>query len=308
MNSMGKHFSARRIAALAALTGLAASLQLAPAAPAAQAQGGTSAVRQLVDPVDACGTRPQRPDGSYLSCTFHDEFDGTALDRTRWMAQDTALTGVFTGQGGCYRDNKRTISVGDGTLRLTSSILDQVFVCQSPYAPFPTSSEVSTVATISRFTQAYGRFSARVRFSAATGGHAAFWLYPQVQTYGRWPLSGEVDIAEWMGNDPSHVYPSVHYFGEDKSRSTGHTCPGPAASTGFHTYTLDWTPTVMRFSYDGQLCWSHSWTPTNVRPPAPFDKPFYVVLTQIWGTGSAARTSTSPKTATMTIDWVRAWK
>ncbi|MBM0125829.1 glycoside hydrolase family 16 protein [Pimelobacter simplex] len=306
---MGKRVHARRIAAVAALAALAAGLQPAPAAPAARAQGGTPhPVRQVADPVDACGTRPLRADGSYYACTFHDEFDGTTLDRTRWMAQDTKLTGVFTGQGGCYLDNSRTIAVGGGSLRLTATIRDQLFVCQSPYAPFPTNSEVSTVATISRFTQTHGRFSARVRFSPSTGGHAAFWLYPQVQTYGRWPLSGEVDIAEWFGNDPSHVYPSLHYFGEERARSTGRTCPGPTASTGFHTYTVEWTPTIMRFSYDDQLCWSHAWTPTNVRPPAPFDKPFYIVLTQIWGTGSAARTATSPRTATMVVDWVRAWR
>ncbi|GAA3549831.1 glycoside hydrolase family 16 protein [Nocardioides daeguensis] len=269
-------------------------VDLAPAAPSA--------------PVDACGPRVQRADGSSYSCTFHDEFDGTTLDRTRWIAQDTALTGVFTGQGGCYVDNDRAIRVDDGTLHLTATIRDRMFLCRSPYAPFPTRSEVATVATTHRFAQTYGRFSARMRFSAATGGHAAFWLSPQDHAYGKWPLSGEVDVAEWFGNDATRVYPSVHYLGEDKSQSTGRECPVPGATTGFHTYTVEWTPTEMRFLYDDRFCWSHSWTPRNVRAPAPFDQPFTVVLAQIWGSGWAARRTTSPTTTTLDVDWVRAWE
>jgi beta-glucanase (GH16 family) len=259
-------------------------------------------------PADACGPRQQRADGTYYSCSFHDDFDGTTLDRTRWTAQDTALTGVFTGQGGCYRDNPRTIRVEDGALHLTATIHPRMFLCQSSIAPFPTRSEVATVTTASRFTQTYGRFSARMRFSAATGGHAAFWLSPEEHAYGKWPLSGEIDVAEWFGNDPTHVYPSVHYLGEGRQESTGRECPEPGATTGFHTYTVEWTPTVMSFSYDDQLCWSHSWVPTNVRAPAPFDRPFNMVLAQIWGSGWAARRLSSPTTSTLAVDWVRVWQ
>lgn len=259
-------------------------------------------------PSDACGPRPQRADGTYYSCSFHDDFNGTALDRTRWMAQDTAQTGVFTGQGGCYRDNARTIAVAGGTLRLTATIHPQMFLCRSPFAPVTTRSEVATVTSSARFTQTYGRFSARLRFSDATGGHAAFWLSPEDHAYGKWPLSGEIDVAEWFGNDQTHVYPSVHYVGEGRQESTGRDCAVPTATTGFHTYTVEWSPTEMRFFYDGQFCWSHRWVPTNVRAPAPFDKPFNLVLAQIWGSGWAARRLSSPTTSTLTVDWVRAWR
>jgi hypothetical protein len=257
---------------------------------------------------DACGPQPLRPDGSSYSCSFHDDFDGTTLDRTRWTAQDTSKTGVFTGQGGCYRDNPRTIGVEGGTLRLTATIHPQMFLCKSSIAPFTTRSEIATVTTTARFTQTYGRFSARMRFSAATGGHAAFWLSPEDHAYGKWPLSGEIDVAEWFGNDQSHVYPSVHYLGEGRQESTGRDCAVPGTTTGFHTYTVEWTPTLMTFFYDDQLCWSHRWVPTNVRAPAPFDKPFSMVLAQIWGSGWAARRLSSPTTSTLEVDWVRVWQ
>lgn len=259
-------------------------------------------------PTDACGPRPKRADGTYYSCSFHDEFGGTTLDRTRWTAQNTAQTGVFTGQGGCYRDNARTIAVAGGTLRLTATIHPQMFLCRSPFTPVTTRSEVATVTTSSRFTQTYGRFSARLRFSDATGGHAAFWLSPEDHAYGKWPLSGEIDVAEWFGNDQTHVYPSVHYVGEGRQESTGRDCPVPTATTGFHTYTVEWSPTEMRFFYDDRFCWSHRWVPTNVRAPAPFDKPFNLVLAQIWGSGWAARRLSSPTTSTLSVDWVRVWK
>jgi len=280
------------------------------------AQGRASQTRRVVPvaeapaPRDACGERPVRAEGGHYACTFRDDFDGTALDRSRWMVQETSFSGMLGGSMGCYVDNERTVRVDSGLLHLTSTILPEPFLCRSPYGSWMTDSEVSTVATRSRFTQTYGRFEARLRFPAESGipgSHSAFWLYPQEHAYGRWPGSGEVDIAEWFSARPANVYPSVHYAGENVLQSSGYNCPMPTASTQFHTYAVEWTPSVMRFLYDGRLCFSHSWTPTGMSAPQPFDKPFYVVLTQVWGAAWNTRTDAMPARSTLTVDWVKAW-
>jgi len=271
---------------------------VAPAAPAAPA------------PVDTCGSRPKRAEGGYYACSFYDDFDGDALDRSKWMVQQTSFSGMYGGSKGCYVDNDRTVQVRGGLLRLTSTILPTEFLCRSPYGSFTTNAEVSTVATRSKFTQTYGRFEARLKLPAESGipgSHSAFWLYPQDQAYGRWPGSGEVDIAEWFSGLPANVYPSVHYAGEDTRLSSGYNCKMPTASTAFHNYAVEWTPKVMRFYYDGRLCYSHSWKPTGMTGAQPFDKPFYMILTQVWGLAWNTRTAKMPDTSTLTVDWVKAW-
>ncbi|GAA1540573.1 glycoside hydrolase family 16 protein [Nocardioides humi] len=285
-------------------------------------RGKVSQTRKVVPPVqpatpkppapsDACGVQPERAEGGYYSCTFRDDFDGTTLDRSRWMVQETSFSGMYGGSKGCYVDNDRTVRVDSGLLLLTSTILDEEFLCRSPYGSFTTNAEVSTVATRSQFVQTYGRFEARIKMPAEAGipgSHSAFWLYPQDQAYGRWPGSGEVDIAEWFSGLPGNVYPSVHYAGENTALSSGYNCRMPTSSTEFHTYAVEWTPSIMRFYYDGQLCYSHSWTPTGLRAPQPFDQPFYIVLTQVWGLGWNTRTDAMPDTSTLVVDWVKAWQ
>ena len=80
------------------------------------------------------------------------------------------------------------------------------------------------------------------------------------------------------------------------------------ASTAFHTYVVEWTPTLMRFSYDGRVCFEHAWTPTNVTGSAPFDRPFNLVLSQAWGSLWNAPTAQTSGASTLVVDWVRAWQ
>jgi len=286
--------------------------QVAPAAAAAPRTPAPTPAPQVTaqGPSDACGPRPKRAEGGYYACTFRDDFDGTALDRSRWMVQETSFSGMYGGSDGCYVDNDRTVRVDGGLLRLTSTILPEPFVCASPYGSFTTRAEVSTVATRSRFTQTYGRFEARLRFPAESGiagSHAAFWLYPQEHTYGAWPHSGEIDVAEWFSGLPANVYPSVHYAGENTALSSGYNCAMPTASSAFHDYAVEWTPKVMRFYYDGRLCYTHAWTPSDRKAPQPFDQPFYLVLTQVWGMSWNSRSAAMPDTSTLLVDWVKAW-
>jgi hypothetical protein len=60
----------------------------------------------------------------------------------------------------------------------------------------------------------------------------------------------------------------------------------------------------MTFSYDGQECFRHSWTPNApLTGSQPFDQPFNLVMTQTGGYDRPAGT-----TVTLEVDWVRAWR
>lgn len=260
-------------------------------------------------PSDACGVQPRKADGSLWECTFVDDFDGSALDTTKWQPQDTSVTGIPNGTA-CYLPKPWNLRVADGALRLSAQKLASPFTCRSPYGNFVTDRVASTVTTKGRFNQAYGRFEFRAKMpnTAVRGVHSALWLYPDKHTYGKWPLSGEIDVMEWFSALPKRVFPSVHYVDGLKDVYSGLDNTVANASV-FHTYAVEWTPTTMSFYYDGKLAFEHSWSPlAPLIGSQPFDKPFNVVLTQAWGGQWNSPTSETTDRATMTVDWVRVWK
>ena len=244
------------------------------------------------------------------TCTFSEEFDGEQLDPDTWMVQQTWFSGASSGNLDCLVDTPQNIAVSGGQLHLTAREEGREFVCRNPGGDFSTSSTGATVATYQRFAQAYGRFSFRARFprTTAPGVHSALWLYPQEHTYGRWPDSGEIDVAEWFSSGVTTVLPSVHYRGEQFPHSTGWSCR-MAEPWKWHTYTLTWKPARMSFSYDGTTCWRATWKPDAPLSGAqPFDKPFFIALTQVFGFNDNAVTAETPSSVTMDVNWVRVWK
>jgi beta-glucanase (GH16 family) len=260
-----------------------------------------------------CGDQaPPTDDGGTYICTFSDDFDEAALDRSKWLVAQTAFSGMRSPNNDCFVDDPDNVSVAGGLLRLTARVEERAFLClDGPLSSLIASTTAGAITTRGRFSQAYGRFEFRARMPATNvqGAHSALWLYPNSNLYGAWPNSGEIDVAEWYSAIPDHVYPSVHYAGEDHDLSSGHNCRVPTANTEFHRYAVEWTPTVMRFYYDGQLCFRHNPTPNApLIGSQPFDKPFNVVLNQVYGGLWNAPTDRTPDAVTMEVDWVRVWE
>lgn len=251
---------------------------------------------------------PARPGGGVYTCTFDDEFTGTTLDTTKWEPHRTAVSGMTTPNRDCYVALPGNISVSYGALHLSARQVDTPFTCDSPRGDFKTDTTAGSVSTRARFSQAFGRFEFRARLPQATvpGVHSALWLNPSENYYGAWPRSGEVDVAEWFSADSSNVYSVLHYGGQRAGVSQKCAMTTPS---DWHTYALEWTPTTMRFIYDGVDCWTTGWKPAwPLKAPAPFDRPFNTVMSQVFGGGWNAPTSLTPTVATMDVDWVRVWK
>ncbi|GAB3855665.1 glycoside hydrolase family 16 protein [Nocardioides maradonensis] len=255
------------------------------------------------------GEHPKGPVGGTYVCSFEDDFDGTTYDPSKWIGQDSTISGMTTLNQDCFVSSPDTISVSDGQAHLVARRTAAPFTCHSPYGDFTSQSEVGTLTTYNRWAQTYGWFEFRARFPAtrATGVHSALWLTPNQLTYGAWPRSGEIDVAEWFSNHPTIAYPSVHYDGETFGYSSGATCT-TATPEDFHRYAVAWTTTRMYFYLDGTMCWQYSWIPTSkLVGSEPFDQPFNIVLSQAFDGAPNATTPETPDVNTMDVDWVRAW-
>jgi beta-glucanase (GH16 family) len=233
------------------------------------------------------------------SPTFEDNFDGTTLDTAKWTVQRSATSGAKPDIA-CWDNYPETIHVSAGTLKLRNVKVPE-FTCQSPYGDFQARYKGASISTRNHHEFTYGKVEVRAKFPTARvpGIHSAIWLYPRTTTYGPWPKSGEIDIAEYYTRYPDRAIPTLHYD----------TTPSPTAlrcliktPADWHTYTLNWRPDGITISYDDQVCLTHT-------VGKPFDQPFYLLLTQTLGIGQNPFTEgKTPLPQTMEVDRVRIWK
>lgn len=300
-----------RLASVLAVAALATG-GLALAAPAGASESyAEQVVPARATATDACGPLVAKSTGSTWSCTFVDNFSGSTLDRSKWTPITTEASGFRNGPE-CFVDSPDNISVGLGVLTLRAKSTEP-FTCRDPKGAFTTSYTGASVSTWGKFSQAYGRFEIRAAFPATkvAGVHSALWLWPQDQTkYGAWPLSGEIDIAEFYSRYPDRAIPYLHYWESNPydTTVTNNYCLVKNPSW-FHTYVAEWTPTRIKISYDGKTCIDHAISPAApLTGSAPFDQPFIVALTQALGIGgNAFDPATTPLPAATRIDYVKVW-
>jgi beta-glucanase (GH16 family) len=259
---------------------------------------------------DACGARIPKSTGGYWDCTFSDDFDGSSLDPSKWVAQRTDTSGYLNGPTACFVDSPNNVSVSNGTLKLTAREEAAPFNCAGDFDTRYTSGMVSTAQ--GRFGQTYGRYEIRAKVPPAEvkGLQTSLWLWPvDSSKYGEYPASGEIDIAEMFSQYPDRAIPYVHYDAAAGSNVTNTACMVSRLSA-FHAYTLEWTASGIRISYDGQTCLVHTWNPASpLSGSQPFDQPFFIALTQALGVGTNEfDPASTPLPATTTVDYVRVWK
>ncbi|CCM00465.1 uncharacterized protein FIBRA_02498 [Fibroporia radiculosa] len=121
----------------------------------------------------------------------------------------------------------------------------------------------SRISTQNSYSIKYGRVEVVAKLPQGDWLWPAIWMLPVNNTYGPWPMSGEIDIMEARGNPPS--YPAqgtnfvrsslnygvfevlqTHLFGWWESKVTPY-------SADFHTYALEWTDSWMRLYVDSRL-------------------------------------------------------
>ena len=123
---------------------------------------------------DECGPVLTTADGSKWNCTFVDNFDGSSIDRNKWLVQQTKVTGFFSGQT-CFVDSDRNIVVEGGELKLITREESSDYNCTS-FGGFETDYTGGMIGTKTKFSQTYGRFEVRAKFPAVStaGVHGGF--------------------------------------------------------------------------------------------------------------------------------------
>lgn len=183
-------------------------------------------------------------DTSAWKLVFHDEFDGSHLDRSKWVdyftfsadgSDQCSACRVMSGMNNIFRPEQ--VQVADGTLKLS------VEAEPGTWYEHSRDHEAGLIKSIGNASFTYGRFEIRCKVPGARG------LWPAL-----WAGGGEteIDFLELCGERPRWMKGSLHRWGERKYSDTGKH-KGPDLSQGFHTYTVEWEEDEIRWYLDGEL-------------------------------------------------------
>ena len=84
----------------------------------------------------------------------------------------------------------------------------------------------------------------------------AFWMLPTDYVYGAWAASGEIDIMEYRGQEPTKVQSTLHYGGVWPNNVYDTSNPidmGTDLSTNYHVYAAEWETNEIRFYVDDRM-------------------------------------------------------
>ena len=241
---------------------------------------------------------------------WSDEFngaDGSAPDPSRWT-YETGGKGWGNNELECYTNRLRNAQIQGGNLVIT--VQKENIACSDGVSSNYTSARLKTQGL---FSQAYGRFEARIKIPAGQGMWPAFWMLGNNVTTNGWPACGEIDIMENIGKEPGTVHGSLHGPG-----TTSHTSDATSTLTlpsgqnladAFHLYAVEWEPGVVRFYLDSNLYATF----TQSRWPAGgawvFDHPFFILLNvAVGGNWPAPPNSTTVFPQQMLVDYVRVYR
>ena len=182
---------------------------------------------------------PEPPEGFRWKLDWHDEFDGTEIDMTKWDAPEYVRHDALWSKDAFSLD-------GSGILKMTTFLRED-----GTYVD-------GCLRTRGKYEKAKGFFVARMRLQHQVGHWSAFWLMGDCEgRIGGGSADGaEIDIMEKPTLDDKVNF-AIHWDGYGKEhKSVGQFTPiDETIMEGFHTFALWWADDAYRFYVDGRLFW-----------------------------------------------------
>jgi len=256
------------------------------------------------------GATIQPPPPTGWALAWSDEFSGTngsAPDSSKWT-YDTGGKGWGNNELECYTNQLQNAQIQGGNLVITALAPQSPVTCSDGATNNYTSARIKTQ---NLFSQAYGRFEARIKIPQGQGMWPAFWMLGNNITSAGWPTCGEIDIMENIGKEPGTVHGSLHgpsSTGTSDASAAFSLPAGQNFADDFHIYAVEWAPGTIRFFVDSNLYE----TVTQSQWPAGgtwvFDHPFFIILNvAVGGTWPGSPDQTTQFAQQMLVDYVRVY-
>jgi beta-glucanase (GH16 family) len=240
--------------------------------------------------------------GSFDELVFSDEFDGPAVDLSKWKVHNEHQD-LWPESPWRRNFKKENVYIQDGALVIRTTKEKVGFSTGA----IGTGNDPEPAL----FEQAFGRYEARMRFSTQQGFGCAFWLWNTSETYidGSGRDGSEIDILEdaWLIDRVDHAIHWDGYGAEHQSAVQWVNGMG-LDDGGWHVARLDWYPDEYRFFIDDKETW-------RTQAGGVSQAPNFVILScEIvnYGTGPEAMGVGPIEDARLPdyfyVDYVRVWR
>ena len=195
------------------------------------------------------------------------------------------------------------------TTRITDALPSDAGKCLTNYCAFVS----GRFDTHGKVSFQYGFIEARIKMPAGSGNHPAFWMLGDNINQVGWPYSGEMDITEIRGNEPTIATAATHYstvnlvnaccdYHQYKVKSLD---VGADVTAGYHTYAVAWMPNSISYYVDNRLI--STTTPANLGGLWVFNSKFFLILNNAVNQAFSGSWQ-NLQSSTMSIDWVRSYQ
>ena len=209
------------------------------------------------DPQTVASQLPPAKAGQEWRLVWSDEFDGAAVDESKWeRIGDAPRRDGFWIKDDAYLD-------GNGGLLLRTRKDGERYTC-------------GAVRTKGKFEHRYGFWEARCKLPKQQGHWPAFWLMPAAglkDAEAGGVAGAEIDIMEkaWLAEKIDHA---IHWNGYGSHHKQDYReVERPGLNEGFHTFALEWSPEEYVFYIDGNETW-------RTKAGGPSQAPSYAKLTE----------------------------
>jgi beta-glucanase (GH16 family) len=237
-----------------------------------------------------------------MTLVWRDEFSGNSLDQNVWNYETGNNNGWGNNELEYYTNSSKNAFVSNGNLIIEAR--------KEPVGGFNYSSARLTTQNKKSFT--YGRVDIRAKLPKGKGVWPALWMLGNSIGSAGWPASGEIDIMELLGHEPSKSYGTLHYGASSAthgSKGNSYTLNGSSFYDQFHVFSMEWKQDEVKLLVDNNLFFTLTKADVVPASPYPFNAPFFFIFNVAVGgnwPGNPDATTTLPQR--MIVDYIRVFQ
>ena len=237
-------------------------------------------------------TDPEEP--TYDNLIWTDEFEGEELNTEFWNYEiGTGTNGWGNNEAQYYTDRSENVQVSDGTLKIIAQ--------RENYEGSEFTS--ARITTQDKFEFTYGRVEIRAKMAGGGGTWPALWMLGANFDEVGWPASGEIDILEYVGNNPDEVSSAMHFPGNSAGNAPNNSIAIENAESEFHIYECIWSPDNVRMLVDGTEILA---VPNSA--DLPFNADFFMIFNVAMGGTLGGQIAEDFDSSTMEVDYINVYQ
>lgn len=244
-------------------------------------------------------------DPEYTNLVWSDEFDvAGAPDANKWtydLGDGSGAGEPGKGWGNqeeqYYTDRPENVIVEDGVLKI---IARKESLGGANY----TSTRMKTQG---KYDFTYGRVDIKAKLPSGGGTWPALWMLGSNITSVSWPACGEIDIMEYVGNNPGKVQSALHTPSSFGNTVNYRKTDIENENDQYHIYSMIWSEDQISFLLDGERFYtynplikdSNNW---------PFTRDQFLIMNIAMGGVLGGTIDASFTESEMVIDYVRIYQ